>query len=171
MLIKRNNPGNIVKGKNKWIGEIEGDNSRFVTFESLPYGYRAMMKLLNTYISRGTNTIEKIIPVYAPASDNNPVRAYIEFVSRKTGIPANQPLIVGHLDTLAKIALAMSLFEHGIRDESDLKELSKAVLNGLQLIVGYTVTPVTKNTTETFALVALTLTLAFVFLSPGKKSA
>ena len=138
-MIKRNNPGNIVKSKNKWIGEIEGDQSRFASFDSLPYGFRAMIKLIQVYINRGSNTMKKIINIYAPPSEN-PTGNYIEFVSKKTGIDPNEPILKNDYSKLANIALAMATFEHGLKS-AEVDTMKKHVLEAIQLILtGSTIT-------------------------------
>lgn len=116
MAINYNNPGNIEKRVTTiWQGAIyPGDSDRFVTFQSLPYGFRALFKVLKTKISSGTNTIEKIINSYAPPSDNNPTQAYIEYVSNITGIPAQKVITLDMMQDIFKIGHAISRFETGV---------------------------------------------------------
>ena len=146
-MIKRNNPGNITKSKNKWIGEITGDSSRFVTFDSLPYGYRAMIKLLQVYIKRGTNSIRKIINVYAPPSEN-PTENYIQFVSKKLNIDPDTIILHNDLNTLANLVLAMSIFEHGLK-APEIEQMKNHVTDSIQLILtGSNVQGNTSGTTK-----------------------
>jgi hypothetical protein len=134
MIIKRNNPGNIRKSKSfAWQGEVPGQKEgSYVVFDSLVNGYRAQIKLLNNYIIQGKDTITKIITKYAPPSDNNPTADYISYVSKKTGIDDNQKLAANNFDVLAKIALAMSFFEHGIKNDDGT--LSSAIDNAKNLL-------------------------------------
>ena len=131
-MIKRNNPGNIEKGKNKWIGEIESDGSRFATFKNLVFGYRAMIKLIQTYISRGNNTISKIIPIYAPPSEN-PTENYIQFVTSASGIPRNEPLEKSDLERIGKIVLAMSVFEHGLKG-NEISSMKPIISDSIRIL-------------------------------------
>lgn len=121
MAINYNNPGNIEKRVTTiWQGAIyPGDSDRFVTFESLPYGFRALFKVLKTKISTGTNTIEKIINSYAPPGDNNPTQEYIKYVSNITGIPAQKVITLDMMQDIFKIGHAMSRFETGVLPPSN----------------------------------------------------
>jgi len=87
------------------------------------YGYRAIFKILQTYISNGYNTITKIISRWAPPSENQ-IQAYIDFVVKRTGIPANQ--IVGYTlnpTDIVKIVRAISRVENGVNAvESDVSD-------------------------------------------------
>lgn len=90
--IKGNNPGNIRwSANNNWQGQTGKDYRGFVTFSSLFYGTRAMLKLLYNYITQGNDTIAEIIYKWAPPIENNTV-AYINFVSNETGIDPNEIL-------------------------------------------------------------------------------
>ena len=114
-MIKNNNPGNIrFSSANPWRGQIAGAVSSppgFVVFDSLENGYRALMILLQNYISGGFNTIEKIITRYAPPAENN-TQAYINFVAGFTDIPPDEILQAGDLFRKVKIAQAISEMEH-----------------------------------------------------------
>lgn len=59
--LRNNNPLNIRHNADLFQGEIKGNDKLFKTFSSMPYGYRAAFVILATYLSRGYNTIEKII--------------------------------------------------------------------------------------------------------------
>lgn len=79
--LRNNNPGNIRRNyANNWKGlsDVQSDIS-FCQFISLEYGIRALMKLLLTYEKKGYNTINTIIPRYAPSSEND-TNSYISFV-------------------------------------------------------------------------------------------
>lgn len=64
--LRNNNPLNIRHSADVFQGEIKGEDKSFKTFSSMPYGYRAAFVTLATYLSRGWNTIEKIITRWAP---------------------------------------------------------------------------------------------------------
>jgi len=116
MIVKRNNPGNLRNYyTNHWVGSNwnEIPEGQFLTFETLTYGYRAMLMDLNNDVGEGTDTIHKLIMEYAPASEN-PTQAYIDYVSEATGISEYQHINHNDWITLGKIALYMSLFEHGL---------------------------------------------------------
>lgn len=113
---RNNNPGNVrpLSGGRKWIGQTgvdyAGSKEGYVIFDSMQNGFRAMARDLQVKINRGLNTIEKIIPVYAPAADNNNVGAYILAVSKNSGIAHNKPIA---REDLSKIVAAMARHELG----------------------------------------------------------
>ena len=70
--IRNNNPLNIRIG-NTWLGEVPNPtDSEFEQFVSILYGLRAAFVILRRYIRRyGRNTLRKIIPAWAPRSEND----------------------------------------------------------------------------------------------------
>jgi hypothetical protein len=122
---RNNNPGNIRKTPDKWKGEVEGTDTAFKKFMSMPYGYRAIFVLLRTYIfSKGLNTIRKIIPVYAPKNEND-TEAYIRAVSVKTGLRADEPIDFQNEQKLISLVAAISKVENGI--EPDITDIHKGL--------------------------------------------
>lgn len=110
--LRNNNPGNLRKTADQWEGMV-GDDGAFVTFKSLEYGARAMLKLLINYKKRyGLDTLSRIISKYAPVNENN-TSHYIESVSTQTGISANQIIDFNSQDMLLKIAQSMCKVETG----------------------------------------------------------
>lgn len=109
---RNNNPGNIRPDKRwTWQGQVGVDSGGYLVFDSMANGIRAMaVDLKNKITKRGLNTIEKIIPVYAPAADNNNVAAYIASVEKHSGIARNK--ILTPLDLLP-IVRAMARHELG----------------------------------------------------------
>lgn len=85
--IRNNNPFNIKRTYNSWKGKLKnGTDKDFEQFRTIDYGLRAGFLLLrNAYIAKGFNTVEKIIPRFAPATENN-VSRYCDY------IVANSPL-------------------------------------------------------------------------------
>ena len=92
-----NNPFALIQNvtqAQKWEGFVSSNGNGFVFFNTPYSGVRAgFISLINTYLKRGLNTIEKIFPVYAPATDprNNPDK-YINTVSTLTKIAKNAPI-------------------------------------------------------------------------------
>lgn len=82
--LRNNNPGNIIATGDNWQGEI-GTNQGFVVFQDIPYGIRAMIKVLQYKISEGLVTVEDIIYSYAPPSQND-TEAYISRVCQVSGL-------------------------------------------------------------------------------------
>jgi hypothetical protein len=87
-----NNPGNIRTTNIKWRGEITKPGDTFESYDTLENGIHAMYMNLQAYRNRGIKTIDRIINTWAPANDNNNVRAYIATVSNITKISPTDPL-------------------------------------------------------------------------------
>ena len=117
--LRNKNPLNIVKNPNiSWQGEIKPSTDKnFAQFETLAYGCRAALKLLRTYYEKHKcRTISSIIRRWAPETENN-VQAYIQNVSRMTGIEPTTPLPPMKEETKlvwCDLVLAMATVECGL---------------------------------------------------------
>ena len=111
--LRNNNPGNIRLTKTLWQGETLGSDKSFKTFVSMEYGYRAIFVLLRSYISKGFDTIEKIINRYAPPTENVTSR-YVKHVSERTGIPKNKRVSFSDSEAMINIVAAISKSENGV---------------------------------------------------------
>ena len=115
--IRNCNPLNIRRSKDKWKGmkALQSD-AQFVQFESLEWGWRAAFYLLTrTYYHKyRLFTIRAIVTKWAPAIENN-TKAYINNVSRLTGIDPDEPLGIPSEKPSRWIALgtAMAIQENG----------------------------------------------------------
>ena len=115
--IRNNNPLNIRRSKDKWKGmrAVQSD-AQFCQFESLEWGWRAAFWLLTrTYYHKyRLFTIRAIVTKWAPAIENN-TKAYINNVSRLTGIDPDEPLGIPSEKPSRWIALgtAMAIQENG----------------------------------------------------------
>ena len=92
--IRNNNPLNIRRSKDQWKGMAEAQtDGAFVQFKSMEWGWRAAFYLLTrTYYHKyRLYTIRGIVSKWAPASENN-TEAYIQNVSKLTGIDPDEPL-------------------------------------------------------------------------------
>ena len=119
--LRNNNPLNIRHNADVFQGEIKGNDKSFKTFSSMPYGYRAAFVTLATYLSRGWDTIEKIISQWAPPSENN-TQAYISTVVKYSGVAADEVLTATSGDKYILIVSAMSFVENGVNaDISQIK--------------------------------------------------
>ena len=112
--VRLNNPGNIRQSRQTFKGEINhGQQEAFKEFVDAEYGFRAMKRVLKTYIyERGLDTIEKIIRRWAPPQDKNDTEAYIQFVSDQSKIPRDRRIryVPEHV---VPIMLAIARFETG----------------------------------------------------------
>ena len=116
--IRNNNPLNIRRTKDQWQGlKKEQTDPSFCQFENLAYGWRAAFRLLTRtyYHTYRLFTIRAIVNKWAPPNENN-TRAYVENVSRLTGIGADEPLGIPSDKPGRWIALgaAMAIQENGI---------------------------------------------------------
>lgn len=111
--LSNNNPFALIDDTpSAWQGLVPGSTG-FLKFINPMYGVRAgFINLVNVYLNRGLNTIEKIFPVYAPSGhgSNNP-SSYIATVERLTGIPRNK--VISSSDDLYKLGRAIVQVEEG----------------------------------------------------------
>lgn len=117
---RNNNPLNIKKNGIKWKGLSANQSDRtFARFIKPVYGYRAAARILRTYNKQyGINTIEDIISRWAPPFiikngkrvKENDTPAYINFVSKKTGLSPNA--VISEND-YPKLLQAMATMEGG----------------------------------------------------------
>lgn len=116
--LRNNNPGNIRKSSDVFQGEIvPSTDPAFKQFIDKAHGYRAIFRIINTYISNGYDTISKIINRWAPAADNNNPTAYINFIVNKTGIGPNTKLTYRNddgIDNIINIVKQISHVENGV---------------------------------------------------------
>jgi hypothetical protein len=110
--LRNNNPLNIRHNSDTFQGETKGVDKSFKTFETMPYGYRAAFVTLATYLSRGWNTIEKIVSRWAPPIEND-TEKYIANVVKWSGVPRNKELTAANGADYIMIVAAMSFMENG----------------------------------------------------------
>jgi hypothetical protein len=117
--LRNNNPLNIRHNADVFQGEIKGKDRSFKTFETMPYGYRAAFVMLGTFLSRGWNTIEKIVSRWAPPSENN-----IAKVERYSGVPRGKELTAADGADYILIVAAMSVIENSVNANiSEIKQV------------------------------------------------
>lgn len=121
--IRNNNPLNIRKSRDKWLGLSPTQrDTAFFQFTSLVYGYRAAAKLLQNYQRlHKLYNLNGLIGRWAPASENN-TKAYVARVARELSTLAFRPIDgETHLDLihdkglLRKTIIAMHIVENGMR--------------------------------------------------------
>ena len=105
--IRNNNPGNIRYGDfARGAGATGADSGGFAVFADMESGVAATLKLLQSYASRGFNTIRKIISRWAPSNEND-TQAYIAAVAKQLGVSADSVLNGDQLG-----GVASSIFQH-----------------------------------------------------------
>lgn len=113
--IRNNNPLNIRISGTPWQGKIEPNtDGQFEQFTTLEFGLRAALINIRTYIrSYHLTTIQSIISRWAPTSDGNNVKAYIEVVCNKTQLSPHQILRYNDRNKLCRLVWAMAYVECG----------------------------------------------------------
>lgn len=129
--LRDNNPGNLRASSDQWQGMI-GTNKGFVVFKDCSYGLRALGIDLRSKISKGYNTLEKIIYRYVPPSEND-TEAYLDYMIGATLFSRSQ-LLTADAGTLKKLMRGIMDVELG-RDYSLM--LSDADINeGIAMMSG-----------------------------------
>ena len=77
--IRYNNPGSLMRG------------GKMVQYPTMEEGLKALDQNLASYGKKGINTLSDVIATWAPPSENN-TNAYIDHVSRVTGLKPNQKI-------------------------------------------------------------------------------
>jgi len=112
--IRNNNPGNIERSNNNWVGKIyNADDPRFEVFDTAENGIRALAKLLIVYDKKGFDSVRKIVTKYAPASENN-TQSYIKSVSDYIGLEPDDEIDISDDQSLLLLIQAIILHENGI---------------------------------------------------------
>lgn len=118
--IRNNNPGNL-----NFVGQRgavrESPNGRFAKFNTAFEGLQALSSQLNRYAEKGLNTVEKIISIWAPASENN-TQAYMDKISGKLGVSPDTVL------NLSNPAVMTSLMSSIVEHENGRQPYSQAML-------------------------------------------
>lgn len=117
--IRNNNPGNIRKSSSRWKGKVPGSDPQFETFSSMPYGYRALIRLLQNYqTAHRLKTLRQLISRWAPSSEND-TSAYISRMVRLTGFGPDERIDMKDRDTAIRVAAAVSKVENGVNARTE----------------------------------------------------
>ena len=80
----------------------------------MAYGYRAIFVLLDSYHRRyALSTIQQMITRYAPPCENF-TDGYIRFISKRTGIGADENIDTLNEQDMTAIVAAISYIENGV---------------------------------------------------------
>ena len=131
--IRNNNPLNIRHSADRWQGaRLEQTDKAFVQFISMPHGYRAAWKILESYWKYFNNLpkgfcVRNIITRWAPPTEND-TDAYIRSVLAMSGLEGNehfsQPSNGIDYKRLELLIRAMTTIECGIPyDEVDVEAI------------------------------------------------
>lgn len=119
--LRNNNPGNIRRNSDVFQGEVNPSRDKeFKQFKTMPYGYRAVFKILSNYYRiYKLTTIRKMISRWAPENENN-TAAYVSLVSKYAGIGPDDPISFER-EQMIRIVAGMSKVENG--READMPEV------------------------------------------------
>ncbi|MEM8027415.1 hypothetical protein Q4R25_12660 [Morganella morganii] len=131
--VRNNNPGNIRKSKDVWVGQT-GNDGAFVTFATPAHGIRATGRNLLSYARQGYVTPEQIITRWAPPEDDNDTEGYIKFVSEYLNVPRDTRLDLTDLNTLTRLSMAIMIKENGQGEFN--KIAGDDISNGIQAALG-----------------------------------
>ena len=108
------NPGNLRRTADKWQGlSAQQTDKDFFQFREMKWGYRALIKTLQTYIrERGCKTVKEIITRWAPEHENN-TQAYILWVCNEMQVPTDYMPDAADKGTMCALAAAISAVENG----------------------------------------------------------
>lgn len=126
LAMRNNNPGNLKKNNVEWDGMV-GSDGKFVKFENMYYGTRALMLNLDTRVGNlgDDATIPNIIKSWAPeivrnengkVIENNNTMQYINYICTTTGYSMTDkipPLVEGK-EIYKELAWAIGVFEGNV---------------------------------------------------------
>lgn len=117
--LRNNNPGNIEDGEfAKSQPGYKGSDGRFAIFDSAEAGQGAQAALLQSYGSRGINTISAAVNRWAPKSDGNDPSAYAAYVAQKLGVTPDTQIDLTNPKNARAVAQVMAEFENGPQSAS-----------------------------------------------------
>jgi hypothetical protein len=126
--LRNNNPGNLIRTANAWQGKLsykDSKDEKFEQFIDIKHGVRAMIKDLINDISKGKNTVKKLIYEYAPPNENN-TQMYINSVSKSIGIKEDEIIKTVNNEFLTLLSRAIMKVElgksHTLVTDSDIND-------------------------------------------------
>lgn len=120
---RNNNPFNLKLTNLAWTGKVPKNKNTDGTFEQFyekKFGIRAGLKNIINKVARGKNTLNTLIPVYAPSSENN-TGQYIQQISQWTGFDPSEAIPV-EKDNMLKLASAIARKEGVTLTDSEISE-------------------------------------------------
>lgn len=135
--IRNHNPLNIrISDANKWQGKLPRESNTDGAFEQFGdpiMGLRAgAVLLVNHYERRDADTLRKLIPIWAPATEND-VDAYVNVVATRMGVHPDQRLDLTNPDTMRGLLEAMVRHENGVQPYTQAQFDAAMLRAGLEL--------------------------------------
>ena len=110
--IRNNNPLNLSFAGQEGATMEQHSTPRFARFASMEEGVAASVRQLARYQERGVSTLSAMISRWAPPSEND-TPAYVQRVSRETGIAPDAVVNMRDPETVAALVQAMAKVETG----------------------------------------------------------
>ena len=113
--LRNNNPLNIRISSTPWQGKVANNtDGQFEQFTSLELGIRAALVNIRTYIRRDRlANVQLIISRWAPGSDGNNVKAYVEVVCQRAQLKTTERLSYNDKNKLCRLVWEMAFVECG----------------------------------------------------------
>lgn len=114
-VFDRNNPGNVRFYNQKWDGELPAGLNKgdFSVFDTKENGGRAAIKTLFNIAKRiSVPTLEKIMSIYSPSSENDTAK-HVSNISRISGIPSDRELKLDDVGQWVDVARGLFRSETG----------------------------------------------------------
>ncbi|EHQ9038156.1 lytic transglycosylase domain-containing protein [Escherichia coli] len=111
--IRNNNPGNLNFAGQKGATLESGPNARFASFPTMLEGIAALDRQVMLYLKRGKNTIDQIIDIYAPSSDENNTSSYKSYLSQYTGLGVKEKIDGSNFEIMRKLIQGIINHENG----------------------------------------------------------
>lgn len=116
--IRNSNPLNIrYRITNDWMGKITDSCKKDMQFEEFrhpKYGFRAAFILIHRYIKRGQNRVKDIIEMWAPPTDGNDTKGYIQMVCIRANLQPESVIECCNYRQMSNLVEAMFAVENGV---------------------------------------------------------
>lgn len=128
--IYNNNPGNIRRSSDDWLGlSKEQNDCAFFQFITAYFGLRCMAKILKKYWTKhNKKSVAEIISRWAPTTDKNPTEKYILYVCNYTHTKPFEHLDLSentmHFERLME---AIIRFENNGQNPYSIYEINRAI--------------------------------------------
>ncbi|MGL2994565.1 hypothetical protein [Flavobacterium sp. TSSA_36] len=160
--IRNNNPGNLVKTSDAWLGKVSHSSNtdgRFEQFSAVKYGIRAMLRDVINDILKGKNTVRKLIAEYAPPFENN-TGNYVDSVAKKLGVQPDSKITLINASFMMMVAKAIIEKENG-KDAKYIKDSD--IRDAIRILGTFNAPKDVKIDTSVFAPVLVLLPLLLFF--------
>lgn len=119
--IRNNNPLNLRISNNQWLGKVANNtDGSFEQFTTLEHGLRAGIINIGTIVSRRRKqklktNVSDLIHIWAPASDGNNEKTYVQTVTKISLIQPTDEIIPHNKNQICRLVQAMAYVECGQR--------------------------------------------------------